>query len=121
MPHISGGKDAWHAGLQQKRVAFRLPVPRPAPIANQVLPGVDESNLVPLDEIRNEAGARNGADENEHRICRHRFALAALIVLDCYRLEIVGATNGGNFSVQFDCNVLCFIDLVDQILGHALL
>ncbi len=119
MPHIAGGEDPRHTGFQQKRIAFRFPVSGPASVADQVLPGVDKPGLIPLDEVAEKAGARDRADKNKERVGGHRFAFTALIVPEGNGLEVLVALDGGHFIVQHHLNVLCPVDLIDKVAGHA--
>ena len=119
VPHVTGGEDTRHAGLLNKWIAFQLPVPGSAPVANQVLAGIDESGLIPLNETPYEISTRNSADKYKHGISRQRCAFSALVVLDCDRLKMVAAINCGYLGVHFHRDVFRSFDLIYQVLGHT--
>ena len=82
VPHISGGKDAGDAGLQEERFAVKRPVLWRLSIAHQVGAGEYEAPLVALYHALQPTCMRLRANEDEQRGRRERLFLVRFVIDD---------------------------------------
>src|SRR5215203_4787769 len=98
---------------------FEVPSLRKPSVVQKVLSGKDESPLIAFDLLGQPVRVGPGADENEQGSSGDGLGEPGGRILENEALKPSFPTTVDDLSVKADANVLCRLDLPDQVLGHA--
>src|ERR1700677_680951 len=119
VPHVAHGKNAWNICFEQEWVPLKSPSLGALSVADQVRASQKEAPFIPLHQVSQPLGARQGSDENEHCAQGLAFHLAGIRTKDRDLFEMRLAVRLDHAGVGPYLDVGCLFNLINQVLGHG--
>src|ERR671916_1118949 len=98
---------------------FEVPSLRKPSVVQKVLSGKDEAPLIAFDLLGHPVRVRAGTDEDEQGSSGDGLGEPGEGILENEALKPSLPTTVDDVSVKADADVLCRLDLCDQVVGHA--
>jgi hypothetical protein len=121
MPDIASGKYAWDVGFKYKRISLEGPTLRSITAKKQIRTGANEMILILLYQVSGYFRAGDGTDKNKDGggFFDNGFTTLPVFSGDC--LKFFCSFDSDYFRVGERRNILCLVDLVNQVGRHGLL
>src|SRR4051812_37388677 len=105
VPHVADDKDAGNVRFQKAGLAIELPSVRPLAVARELRAGIDKTELITFDNVRQPLRIWRCPDHDEQRVSGNLVYLVRFGAMYRNRFEMIVAMRLNDRRVVFNLNV----------------